>query len=254
MRLLLHRISQLAGSGADTAGQQQLLARLEALSVRDEHLGTGSTAMQHINSVQHNVPAWAIFGMFFIVVPLSGHIVREREQGSALRVLLIPGASLSAAIGRMLANTFVCCLQFAAMCLVGIWLMPLVGLPALGFGAHPAAIIPVVMATALCATAYGNFIGSVFSSGIQAVAFGAISIVILSALGGIWVPVELLPPAMQRIADFSPLHWGLEGVQAVMLRQGSWAEVVKPTLMLLALSGVLLALGYAGSRKGNPGL
>lgn len=254
MRLLLHRISQLAGSGADTAGQQQLLARLEALSVRDEHLGTGSTAMQHINSVQHNVPAWAIFGMFFIVVPLSGHIVREREQGSALRVLLIPGASLSAAIGRMLANTFVCCLQFAAMCLVGIWLMPLVGLPALGFGAHPAAIIPVVMATALCATAYGNFIGSVFSSGIQAVAFGAISIVILSALGGIWVPVELLPPAMQRIADFSPLHWGLEGVQAVMLRQGSWAEVVKPTLMLLALSGVLLALGYAGSRKSNPGL
>ena len=254
MQLLLQRISQLSGANADTASQQQLLAMLEGLSIRDEQAGQGATAMKHINSVQHNVPAWAIFGMFFIVVPLGGHIVREREQGSALRVMLIPGASLSAAIGRILANTFVCCLQFLAMCMVGFWLMPVVGLPALNFGAHPAAVVPVVIATALCATAYGNFIGSVFSSGIQAVAFGAISIVILSALGGIWVPVELLPQAMQDIAHFSPLHWGLEGVQAIILRQGDWLSILKPTLMLLGLAGILLALGYFGRKKSSPGL
>jgi ABC-2 type transport system permease protein len=253
MQLLLRRISQLSGSSTDTVSQQRLLATLEGLSILDEQAGRGGAAMTHINSVQHNVPAWAIFGMFFIVVPLGGHIVREREQGSALRVMLIPGASLSAAIGRILANTFVCCLQFVAMCMVGLWLMPVVGLPALDFGAQPAALIPVVLATALCATAYGNFIGSVFTSGIQAVAFGAISIVILSALGGIWVPVELLPQAMQEIARFSPLHWGLEGIQAIILRQGNWLSVLKPTLMLIILAAILLVAGYLGRQKGAQG-
>jgi ABC-2 type transport system permease protein len=34
------------------------------------------------NSVQHNVPAWALFAIFFIVVPLSINLVKEkvREQ------------------------------------------------------------------------------------------------------------------------------------------------------------------------------
>ncbi len=248
-QLLLERISKLSGAAEDNASQRGLLSALDGLSIREEQAGGDEIMMQHINSVQHNVPAWAIFGMFFIVVPLAGQIVREREQGSALRVLLIPGASLNAAIGRILANTMVCCLQFVLMCMVGFWLTPLVGLPALNLGQHPAAIIPVVVTTALCATAYGNLIGSVFSSGVQAVAFGAISIVILSALGGIWVPVELLPSAMQTMAKCSPLHWSLEGVQAVILRQGSWSDVMRPSLMLLGLATILLAVGFLGNKK-----
>lgn len=249
MQVLMNRLNHLAGNNEDSASQGQLMAMMESLSIRDEQTGTSLGNTQHLNSVQHNVPAWAIFGMFFIVVPLGGHIVREREQGSALRVSLIPKTAFSVAIGRILANTIVCCLQFIAMCLVGFWVMPLVGLPALNLGAHPLAIAPVVIATALCATAYGNLIGSIFRSGIQAVSFGAISIVILSALGGIWVPAEILPKAMQVIAKCAPLHWGLEGIQNVILRQGSWGDVVFPTLMLLGLATLLLVLGYRGGKK-----
>ncbi len=249
MQVLLSRLNHLAGNDNDTASQRQLMKMMESLSIRDEQTGGSIANTQHLNSVQHNVPAWAIFGMFFIVVPLGGHIVREREQGSALRVALIPETAMGVAIGRILANTIVCCLQFIAMCLVGIWVMPWVGLPALNPGAHHLAISPIVIATALCATAYGNLIGSLFRSGIQAVSFGAISIVILSALGGIWVPAEILPKAMQVIAKCSPLHWGLEGIQNVILRQGSWGDVLLPTGMLAGLAALLLTLGYWGGKK-----
>jgi ABC-2 type transport system permease protein len=30
------------------------------------------------NTVQHNVPAWAIFAMFFIIIPLTGSMIKER--------------------------------------------------------------------------------------------------------------------------------------------------------------------------------
>ena len=33
------------------------------------------------NSVQHNVPAWSMFAIFFIVISLSGNMIREREIG-----------------------------------------------------------------------------------------------------------------------------------------------------------------------------
>jgi ABC-2 type transport system permease protein len=140
-----------------------------------------------------------------------GHIIREREQGSALRVRLIPGAERGVGIGRILFNTIVCCVQFVVMCAVGRWLLPVFGLPALTLGQHPGALIPVVLATAICATAFGYCLGMMFRSGAQALPFGSIAIVILSALGGIWVPVELLPPVLQATAKVSPLHWALDG-------------------------------------------
>jgi ABC-2 type transport system permease protein len=240
---LLSRIHKLAGDTTETANSLDLEKLLSGLAIREEQAEAGEQmASKNINSVQHNVPAWAIFGMFFIVVPFSGHIIRERVEGSALRIRLIPGVNVGTTIGRILANTIVCCLQFLAMCAVGLWILPLVGLPQLSLGNHPAAIIPVVIATALCATAFGNLIGTLFNSNTSALSFGAISIVILSALGGIWVPVELLPPVLQTTAKLSPLHWALQGIQSVVLREGSWGDVMLPVTILTTLA-VLLWLG-----------
>lgn len=240
-KFVLSRISRLAGSPDSAQGPdfQQLLA---GLAIREEQVAGAEAGSNQVSSVQHNVPAWAIFGMFFIVLPLSGQIIRERDDSSALRVKLIPDAAFGVAIGRILANTIICCLQFAAMCAVGLWVLPWAGLPALTLGAHPLLLFPVVVATALCATAYGNLVGTLFRSHTQALSFGAISIVILSALGGIWVPVELLTPILQSVAKISPLHWSLQGIQAVILRNASWRDILLPMGILLSLASVLYAL------------
>ncbi|MDY0332742.1 MAG: ABC transporter permease, partial [Bacteroidales bacterium] len=42
------------------------------------------------NPVQHNVPAWSLFAVFFIIISLSGSIIREREEGSFSRLLTMP--------------------------------------------------------------------------------------------------------------------------------------------------------------------
>lgn len=244
-RLLVSRISRLSGTETDSNKAPDLQKLLAGLSIREEKTDDSQQIPKHINSVQHNVPAWAIFGMFFIVVPLSGHIIREREEGSALRVRLIPRGSLGVAIGRIVANAAICCMQFVLMCAVGRWLLPLTGLPALSLGVHPSALIPVVLATALCATAFGNMVGTFFRTNGQALPFGAISIVILSALGGIWVPVELLPPVLQTLAKMSPLHWALDGVQIVILRDGNWGDAVVPTVILCSIAAALFAVSIA---------
>jgi len=196
----------------------------------------------HINSVQHNVPAWAIFGMFFIVIPICGHLIREREEGSALRVELIPNARRMVALGKIFFYTMVCTIQFALMFCVGIWLLPLLGLPALQLGAHAWVLIPVAIAIAVAATSYGYFVGVAFKTTNQAMPFGAISVVILSAMGGIWVPADIFSPMMQKLAMLSPLYWGLDAVNHITLRNGDINDVLLHIGVLAGFSTILFII------------
>ncbi len=241
--VLLQRIAKLSGAKEDTANNQELQTLFSGITIKEEILGgNNNKSLARISSVQHNVPAWAIFGMFFIVVPLSGHMIGERVEGSALRLKLIPHAQAGVAMGKILFNTIICFFQFVAMCCIGIWILPLLGLSPLNLGANPVALIPIVLSTGFAATSYGYFIGTFFKTTNQALPFGAISIVILAAIGGILVPKDILPPLMQKIALASPLYWGLDGVNEIMLRDGGVINIAKHVIVLN-----LLALTLWGS-------
>jgi ABC-2 type transport system permease protein len=241
-KVLMERISKLSKLSGDTTagGSDEHFGKLfRGIGIKEAELNPNDTDMRHINSVQHNVPAWAIFGMFFIIIPIAGHIIREREERSALRVLLIPDAHKMVSIGKIAFYTLVCTAQFTVMFGIGYFAMPLLGLPSVYLGAHPMVLLPLALAIGFAATSYGYFVGSVFRTTNQALSFGAISIVILSAMGGIWVPVELLSPAMRKVSMASPLHWALDGVHKVILRDKSYGDVLINLAVLWSFGFVL---------------
>lgn len=236
--ILLQRMGQINGSTHETPVD---LGALNVLAVTEKSLDSGTAVSPSMNSTQHNVPAWAIFGMFLIVVPISGNMIRERDEGSALRIRLIPGANRKVGLGKIVFYILVCMLQFFVMTLVGIFILPLFGLPRLTLGHHAITLLPMAFAIAFAAVNYGYFIGSIFKTANQAMPFGAISIVLFSAIGGVWVPVEILPQVMKTLALLSPLHWSLEGVNEVILRDSGWAGILKPFSILVG-SGVVLGV------------
>ena len=83
------------------------------------------------NAVQHNVPAWAIFAMFFIVLPLAGSMVKEKNEGSALRLQTVPTSYLIFLNGKIAVYILVCLIQLLLMLSVGMFLLPMLGLPTL---------------------------------------------------------------------------------------------------------------------------
>jgi ABC-2 type transport system permease protein len=183
--------------------------------------GDELNANKELNSVQHNVPAWAMFGMFFIVISLAGSIIKEREDGSYLRILTMPGSYLTVLAGKITAYLAVCLVQCWLMLLVGVFLMPLLGLPKLIFGDAYFAIFIVALCCGLAATGYGVLVGTLFNSHQQSSTFGSVSVVIMAALGGIWVPVFVMPEAVKVLAEFSPLYWGLNAFQHLFLGDGT---------------------------------
>lgn len=195
------------------------------------------------NSVQHNVPAWTIFAMFFIVIPLTGNLVKERDSGTGIRLKVMPGNYLHAMGSKVTVYLIVCLIQMALMFLVGVFLLPLLGLPALTLGTHPGAIFAMGLSIALAATGYGVLIGTVATTHEQAATFGSVSVIILAALGGLWVPVFMMPKIMQGVSLLSPLNWGLEGFYRIFLHGEGLGGTVQYSGLLLIFFIVSMTIG-----------
>ena len=118
--------------------------------------------------------------------------------------------------------------------------MPLLGLSQLVLGTNILGILLVACSVAMAATGYGVLIAVYFKTPQQALSFGSVSVVILSAIGGVWVPVYVMPEILQTLSRFSPMSWGLEAFNDLFLRQASIQSILPNVLRLTGFSLVTL--------------
>src|SRR5664279_4181552 len=71
------------------------------------------------NASQHNVPAWTIFAMFFIVLTLGGIMVREKNSGSFIRLKTLPASYLNALVSKQLVYMGVTFMQALVIFAIG---------------------------------------------------------------------------------------------------------------------------------------
>jgi ABC-2 type transport system permease protein len=195
-------------------------------------------------SVQQNVSAWSVFGIFFIVLPLGGAIIRERNDGTLARLRTLPVPYIILLVGKLGAFVIVCWVQFLFIVLVGKVGLPLLGTPVLSLGSNPIALVLTVSLITLAACGYGLMIGTLVRSPEQANMFGAVSVVCAAALGGIMVPVYVMPPAMQSISLFSPLAWGLNAMVEIAVRDGTLDSVHRELIGLAVFFAATLAIAW----------
>ena len=191
------------------------------------------------NSVQHNVPAWALFAIFFIIVPLSINIVNEKNQGTFVRLKTNPISYATILGGKVIIYLIVCLIQFSLMLLVGLYLFPYLGLPNFDINGSYFLLFLVAIFSGLAAIGIGILIGTVASTQEQSAPFGATLVVILAAVGGVWIPVFAMPKIMQLFAKISPMNWGLNCFYDVIIRDNSFIEIL-PEILLMGVFFVLM--------------
>ena len=200
------------------------------------------------NAVQHNVPAWTIFAMFFIAIPLSGSIMKEKTEGSVFRLHTMPTPYLLLVNGKIIVYVIVCLIQFLLMLSVGLVFLPMIGLPKLAMGNSYFAIYLLTLATAFSATGYGVMVGTLAKTEHQGAIMGALSIILLSALGGIWVPSYVMPEVMRNISAWSPLNWSLSGFYKLFLRGAGTVDILPDCLKLMAFFIATMAIASIANR------
>jgi len=193
------------------------------------------------SAVQQSVPAWLVFAMFFVVVPLSNTLIKERDFGTLRRLRTIDISSAFLVLGKLVPYFFIMQLQVVAMILVGMYIVPLLGGESFTPGDSYSALVAISFAVSFAALGYASLIAVAARTTEQATTLGGAGNIILAAIGGIMVPSFMMPAVMQKIGAFSPMSWGLEGFLDVFLRNGD-LSFVWPKVLGLSVFGLILLL------------
>ncbi len=194
------------------------------------------------NSTQQSVPAWIVFGMFFVIIPMSTIYINERKQNTLARLTSMNISILSMTISKTIPYLVVNQIQVWIMLGVGIFIVPFFNTPALEINGSILALI--VLSTALSVSAIGlsTLIAVSATSSEQATTIGGILNILLGAIGGVMVPKFIMPESMQNFANFSPMSWGLDGFLEIFLKSGDIFMVANESLQLLLFGLITLAI------------
>lgn len=201
-------------------------------------------------AVQQNVPAWLVFGMFFVVASIAGLFVEERACGALSRLRSLGARPWQLIVSKIIPYLAVNGVQAALMLAVGVWLMPQIGGEGLSLqGIDWGALLLMLLAISLAAVSLALAVACLVSTHAQAATLGPILNVLMAALGGVMVPLFVMPPVMQKIAAYSPMNWGLEGLLNVLLRNGDVASVLFQVGRLAGFSTLMLMIAFLLFRR-----
>lgn len=203
------------------------------------------------NATQHNVPAWTLFAMFFIVISLGGSVVKEKQSGSFIRLKTLPTSFHVALVSKQVTYLIVTLLQVVVIFSLGMWFFPVLHLPALSLPADLVGLSIVSIVCGWAAVSYAICVGVVAFTQEQANGFGAVSIVILSAIGGILVPSFAMPESFELFMKLSPLHWGLESYYILFLEHGKTLDFIPKLLPLLLFIALMQGIAWYTLKRKN---
>lgn len=201
------------------------------------------------NSVQHNVPAWTLFAIFFIIVPLSINLVKEKNQGTYVRLITNPTPNILLILGKTATYLIICLIQFYLILAVALFLFPQMGLPQINVDGKLINLSILTLFAGLAAIGLGILLGTIAKTQEQAAPFGSTFVVILAALGGVWIPVFAMPTVMQFISKISPMNWALNGYYDIMLRNGGIKDILPEILSLFLFFSLMLAIALIYDKK-----
>ncbi|MBS1742012.1 MAG: ABC transporter permease [Bacteroidetes bacterium] len=203
------------------------------------------------NATQHNIPAWTIFAMFFVVISLGSSIVKEKLNGSFIRLKTMPTNYFVALLSKQITYLFVTLLQAAVIFAIGAFLFPKMGLPALNLPHDMAGLFIVSLICGWCAVSFAMLVGVFAQTHEQCNGIGAVSVILMAAIGGLLVPSFAMPASFKLAMNISPLHWALEAYYGLFLEGGKLKDVLINILPLFAITVVLQLLAILGLKRKN---
>lgn len=195
-------------------------------------------------SVQQSVPAWLVFSMFFILIPISNTFINEKALGTISRIRSINVSFAPILLGKIIPYFIINQIQVILMILVGIFVVPLLGGDKLIVNGNYFLIFCMSSAISFAAICFALFIANISKTTEEATSIGGVSNIILAALGGIMVPKFVMPEFMQDITEYSPMSWGLEGLLEIFVRGGDFSDIKNYILYLFIFALCSLTLAY----------
>jgi ABC-2 type transport system permease protein len=101
--------------------------------------------------------------------------------------------------------------------------------------AHLGTLLLVCTAAAAACTSFGMAIAAFSPNAAAANGLATFVVLVMSATGGAWFPMSLMPQFMQKVGKFTIVYWSMEGFTGALWAGSTFVE-------LLPILGVLAAI------------
>lgn len=199
--------------------------RLSARQVEDSSL----------EPIQFIVPGMMSWGVAFAALFGSAiTLVTWRRKQVLRRIRSAPVSTFSVLGSRLAATLFIGVSQAVVFLGVG---MALFGLELSG---RWWLALPIFLLGVIAFFAVGLVVGSFCKTEEAASGVGNAIVVPMSFLSGVFFPLDQAPGWMVAVSNFMPLKYMNEGITTFLVRDQGPAELVRPSLVLIAFSAVMV--------------
>ncbi|MBA2175884.1 ABC transporter permease [Halobacillus locisalis] len=224
----------------------------ESFAVMDQPIPLAQETIKMVNVstsetvvVLDNMTARATgFAVMFVMIAMlssTGVLLEARQSGVWYRLISTPARKVEIIFGYLLAFFLIGWVQFGVLMVAS----------SLIFGVYWGSILgnaALVSALLLCTIGLGLFIAGFVQTTEQQAIYGNLIIFSTCMVAGVYWPVEIMPEFMQRIADFVPQTWALEGFAELSARAGTFTDILLPIAILLGFTVLFLSVGMKRMR------
>lgn len=185
----------------------------------------------------YSIPSWLVFGIYFIVLPISITLINEKQNGTLIRIKTYPISTTHYFSNKALSYSILSLLQWLTLSAVGLWLVPLMtGQPALIINNLPLYLLAAIMVV-FSAIGFAFLLASLVSTYDQAIVLGGGVNILLAALSGFMVPIDIMPEGLATLATFSPMYWSGDIVRQALA--GASLVEAGTNVVMLGLFGAI---------------
>ena len=179
------------------------------------------------------LPGMAAFALLTLAITGMGDLRHEESTGTLARQFTLPIHPWAPIVGKILST-----LILALACII---VLSLVAAFWGGRGVSPAGFIALSLTFAWAATGFATFLQSLFKSDRAGSAFGSIVVMVMSMLGGSFIPLQSLPSFARTVSPYTLNYWANDGFLKLLF-DGASIQALLPNLGVLTGLGVIFTL------------
>lgn len=189
------------------------------------------------NGINQSSPGMMAMFATFGMLGGAAVLIQERQWGTLRRLAVMPIRKGSIIGGKLLGIVTAGVLQMVILIIAGALLF------SVAWGNSPAALALMVVSFALAMSGLGMMMAALVKTIAQANALGTVLVLSMSALGGAWWPLEIVPDWLQTVGKLSPIYWAMSGFQDIITRGWGVTAVLPEVLVLAGFTAVFLGIG-----------
>ncbi len=227
----------------DTAAAIQ--ADLEGITVEEVTLGE-STFPSIGNTFALGAQSQTVLFMFLTSMTAATQLVLTRQLGVSRRMLASPTPVRAILLGELLGRFGIAMVQGLFIVVASALLFDVEWGDLAGASA-------VIVTFALVGTGAAMLVGVYARNPDQAGSIGVVVGMVLGALGGAMVPVELFQEPISTIAQLTPQYWAIDALRALVFYGAGVGDILTQLAVLAVFALVLVGLGTVGLRRSLTG-